>query len=85
MPMSDCSNAGCIGREREADPHIPEPLHGDIAVLDGKFSDLQPVTPLAVLPNKNQKNRSPRLQCYGVTAQNDRAEPMMETGGLSGA
>jgi hypothetical protein len=58
---------------------IPEPLHGNIAIQDSKFSDLRPVTAPAVLPVKNQKNHSPRLQCYGVTAGNDRTERMVET------
>jgi hypothetical protein len=65
----------------EADPHVPEPLNGNIAVRDSKLSDLRSVTSLAVLPGENQKNRSLCLQCYGVAAQNDWTEPMVETEG----
>jgi hypothetical protein len=58
---------------------ILEPLHGNIAVLSSRFSDLQPGTPAFVLPHENQKISSVCLRCYGVTARNDRTQRMVKT------
>jgi hypothetical protein len=69
-------------RERRRGPHVPEPLHGNIAVWHSKLSDLRPVTFLAVLPDKNRINRSP---VYNVTALRLRSPDRADggDGGLS--